>query len=176
MSTRTPGIEARALRNYWPTKNPRAKLTSAAGKCLIKMDLPLAWSEPSPPYRPWKVLCPARSGTFNHPLPTHARPSRGHAIRARFQFVERQHGTTIRSCVSAEWRSTRVACKTRAISLPICSRICSLKLHSLQCQEKNEFVAHFFDFFFSFAEELAANTKSLGTFPRRRHSSTYKTR
>src|SRR5690242_11435664 len=111
------------------------------------MDLPLAWSEPSPPYRPWKVLFTARSGTFHHPLPRFARPILAHAAGARFQFVERQHGKTIHSCVPAEWRLARVACKSTAISLPICSRICSLKLHSLQCQEKNEFVTHFFEFF-----------------------------
>jgi hypothetical protein len=38
-------------------KKPAHRKTSAAGKYLIKMDLPLAASEPSPPDRPRIGLC-----------------------------------------------------------------------------------------------------------------------
>ena len=66
--------------------------TSAAGKYLRKMDLPLASREPSPPYRRREVFRLARRCPIALLKPCPERPLRVEATRARFEFVGRTHG------------------------------------------------------------------------------------
>jgi len=66
-------------------------MTSAAGKCLRKMDLPLAGREPSPPYRLRKALCLARQCPIALLNPCPGRPPGAQATRARFEIVGRTH-------------------------------------------------------------------------------------
>jgi hypothetical protein len=74
-----------------PRKKPEAEVTSAAGKCLIKMDLPLARREPSPPHRLRKALRLAGRSPIALPNPGPERPLSVQAPRARFEFVARTH-------------------------------------------------------------------------------------
>jgi hypothetical protein len=74
-----------------PQKSPRTEMTSAAGKCLRKMDLPLARCEPSPPYRLREALRPAGRCPIALPKPYPDCPLRVEATRARFEFVGRTH-------------------------------------------------------------------------------------
>ena len=66
-------------------------MTSAAGKCLKKMDLPLARREPSPPYRLREALRLARRCpiALRQPQPDGLFPVE--VTRARTEFVGRTH-------------------------------------------------------------------------------------
>src|SRR5580700_3021285 len=83
-------------------KSPRTEMTSAAGKCLRKMDLPLARCEPSPPYRLREALRLARRCPIALLKPYPDCPLRVEATRARFEFVGRTHREKTHSWVSVK--------------------------------------------------------------------------
>ena len=70
-------------------------MTSAAGKCLIKMGLPLARREPSPTSRRPRAVRLVRRCPTARPKPCPIRSVFAEATRARFEFVGRAHGKRI---------------------------------------------------------------------------------
>src|SRR5258708_15491727 len=87
----------RRRRQIHGNKKPAHRRTSAAGKYLTQMDLPLAAREPSPPDRSRHGLRLARHHRgilrWHHFL---AAPLSG-PTRARFEFATRTHWDKIRS-------------------------------------------------------------------------------
>ncbi len=151
-------------------------MTSAAGKYLIKMDLPLARREPSPPYRQREALRLARRCPTALPKPRPARPLLAEATRARFQFVGHTHRREFTLNISAMTRTGRFQSPNGAIAVPFHNCKCSDKPGLLQSQAQNGVAGDIFDFFFCGGYFLAGNTMSLGSWPRLRQSSTYRAR
>jgi hypothetical protein len=128
-------------------KNPRTEMTSAAGKCLRKMDLPLARCEPSPPYRLREPLrlagrCPI---ALQKPYPDC--PLGAEATRARFEFVGRTHREKTHSWGSVKLPLHLRLPPTEAIALPFGRRSCSDKPGLFQSQAKNDLASDFFELF-----------------------------
>ncbi len=161
-------------------------MTSAAGKCLRKMDLPLARREPSPPYRLREAMCLARRCPIGLPKPCPADSLQAEATRARFQFVGHTHRKRIHLKRGGKIASTRSQAANRkqllgAIALPFGGCRCSDKPGAFQCQEKNGLGGDFFEIFCrvawfavpktGFAYFLAAKTMSRGSLEWRRQSS-----
>src|SRR5580692_356228 len=119
-------------------------MTSAAGKCLRKMDLPLARCEPSPPYRLREALRLAQRCPIALLKPYPDCPLRVEATRARFDFVGRTHREKTHSWVSVKpplhLRPPRIG----AIALPFGSRRCSHKPGLFQIQAKDGLASDFF--------------------------------
>src|SRR5580704_10730542 len=80
-----------------PKKSPQTEMTSAAGKYLRKMDLPLARSEPSPPYLWRQACCLARGGPIALLDSLPKGPLLAQATRARLEFVGGTHRKRIHS-------------------------------------------------------------------------------
>lgn len=72
-------------------KKPAHRRTSAAGKCLIEMDLPLAASEPSPPDSSGPCLDLQRLHRRIQPMNQVWSKMRSAAFGARLEFVARAH-------------------------------------------------------------------------------------
>lgn len=168
--TRTP---LRSTHNRPPIKNPQTEMTSAAGKCLRKMDLPLARYEPSPPYRLRETLRLARQCPIALPKPHPIRSLIAQAARARFEFVGRTHRKRIHpkqgSRTSAAQPSIakrkqlpgRLAV-ARAVISPPCSKV----------KQRMTLRRIILRFLFCVGYLVAGKSMSLGTLPSRRHSST----
>jgi hypothetical protein len=122
-------------------------MTSAAGKYLIKMDLPLARRKPSPPNRLREVLRLARRCPIALPKPYADRPLLAEATRAGFEFVGRTHRREFTLNMSAIHRLQRYREPVEAIELPFHHCKCSDKPGAFQCQEKNGLASDLFGFF-----------------------------
>jgi hypothetical protein len=72
-------------------KKPAHRKTSAAGKYLTQMDLPLAAGEPSPPDRSRGGLRLARHALETQPLDHFLAALPTGPTRARFEFAARTH-------------------------------------------------------------------------------------
>jgi hypothetical protein len=72
-------------------KKPAHRRTSAAGKYLTQMDLPLAASESSPPDRARRGLRLARHDLETQPMDHFLAALPAGPTRARFEFAARTH-------------------------------------------------------------------------------------
>src|SRR5204862_4290602 len=105
-SSRAPHWFGRlSTRTHSGNKKPAHRITSAAGKCLIKMDLPLAASEPSPPDRSRLGLRRDRKSRDNLPWNHFLAPPLPGPTGARFEFAAHTHGDEICSVTVAALQS-----------------------------------------------------------------------
>src|SRR5207248_4279293 len=83
----------RHTRSYgdWGSHVCSSDLTSAAGKCLTRWDLPLAADEPSPPNPSGLRLGLGRLRQDPHPLNQLPGARLPEVFRARLEFVARTH-------------------------------------------------------------------------------------
>jgi hypothetical protein len=132
-------------------------MTSAAGKYLIKMDLPLARREPSPPYRLRKALRLARRCPIALPKPRPARPLLAEATRAGFQFVGRAHRRKFTLNISAKTRTYRFQSQNGAIAVPFSIASAVISRAYSKVKQRMELRVIFFIF------SLAAAISWLGT-------------
>ena len=158
--TRQRALHPVSLPSRHQQKSPHTEMTSAAGKYLIKMDLPLARREPSPPYRLREALRLARRCPIALPKPRRARPLLAEATRARFQFVGHTHRREFTLKISVITETYRFQPQNGAIAVPFRSCKCSDKPGLLQSQAENGVASDFFDFFLSAGYFLAAKSMS----------------
>src|SRR5437660_2545769 len=84
-------LEQLLCRIHPGNKKPAHRKTSAAGKYLTQMDLPLAASEPSPLDRSRCGLRLARHHSDTQPINHFQVPPEPRPTRARFEFATRTH-------------------------------------------------------------------------------------
>src|ERR1700704_6193521 len=84
-------FERHPVRTHPGNKKPAHRRTSAAGKYLTQMDLPLAASEPSPPDRSRCGLRLARHHLDTPRIKQFQVPTLPGPTRARFEFAARTH-------------------------------------------------------------------------------------
>jgi hypothetical protein len=121
-------------------------MTSAAGKCLKKMDLPLARCRPSPAYCLREAMRLARSRSIAVLKPCRRKSLRVEATGARLEFVGRAHRKRIRL---KRWQPSPALGRGRlrgAIALPLCGHTSSDKPGAIQCQEQMTVFKIFFEF------------------------------
>src|SRR5436309_531465 len=87
-------------------KKPAHRRTSAAGKCLTRMDLPSAASEPSPPDSSRVCLNLERLHRHTQPMNETRSGMLSATLRARLEFVARGHRENPGIFVTIFWSQT----------------------------------------------------------------------
>lgn len=153
------------------TKKPAYRDASAAGKCLIQMDLPLAWCEPSPPYCLREAMRLARRCPSTLPKPRTLRPDHVATTGARFQIVGLAHRRKF-TLTRAKTRNARTGLMKEQLQCPSATPCALISCAQGKVKKRMAFWAIFLKIFSERRYLAESNNISDGSRPDWRHAAT----